>query len=301
MADNSRSLARLRLLNLEDLGDVEDCRARWCEVVKSKLNVVDDEQLTAKAFMGPTKPVLSCWLEEARDIMDRQQVMMSDMKEVIDLLKIEALSDKEKVIRMQDKLLQCKDEQLTTLQSTVKATVESTVHSTVQKEIKSYSAAVSQKNCGPVLTPASLQKVVVKAIEEDDRSKNLLVFGLLEEEGEQIEETIGEIFAELDEKPRVTACRIGKKSPGASSVCRPVKVSLASSISARQILSKTRRLKQMERRKSVYICPDRSPEERAARKGLVSELKKITAEQPDREHFIRHGTVFSKDKIKPIT
>ena len=172
------------------------------------------------------------------------------MKEMIELLKTEALSDKEKVITIQDKLLQCKDEQLTSLKSTVKAAVETTVQSTVQKEIKSYSAAVSQKNYGPVLTPDSLQKVVIKAIEEEDRSKNLMVFGLSEEEGEQIEEKISEIFAELDEKPRATACRIGQKSPGTTPTCRPVKVRLTNSTTARQILSKAMRLKQMERRKA---------------------------------------------------
>ena len=125
-----------------------------------------------------------------------------------------------------------------------------------------------------------------------------MVFGLSEEEGEHIEEKISEIFADLDEKPRATACRIGKKSSGTTSACRPVKVRLTNSTTARQILSKARMLKQMERRKSVYICPDRSPEERTVRKKLVMELKKVAAEEPDREHFIRQGKVCSMDKTQ---
>ena len=70
---------------------------------------------------------------------------MYTVKEMIELLKTEALSDKEKVITIQDKLLQCKDEQLTSLKSTVKAAVETTVQSTVQKEIKSYSGQCCSK------------------------------------------------------------------------------------------------------------------------------------------------------------
>ena len=52
--------------------------------------------------------------------------------------------------------------------------------------------------------------MVVKAIEED---------GLAEEDGESVEEKIVEMFAELDEKPKVTACRIGMRSTGTTSVC----------------------------------------------------------------------------------
>ena len=159
---------------------------------------------------------------------------------------------------------------------------------------KSFSAALS-KSCGPDFTPDSLKKVVMTAIEEEDRSKNLMVFGLAEEEGEQIEEKINGLFAELGEKPRVTVNRIGRKSPGASPVCRPVKVTLASSTAARQILTKARNLKQVDRLKSVYVCPDRSPEEQAARKRLVMDFKKAVAAQPDRQHFIKGGKVCSKD------
>lgn len=134
----------------------------------------------------------------------------------------------------------------------------------MQKEIQSYS--VTKKSGGPILTPDSLKKVIMNAIEED-RSKNLMVFGLDEEDGEQIEDKVAGLFAELGEKPRVAVSIIGHKKPGATTVCRPVKVTgLASSTAAHQILSKARNLKQIERRKSVYVCPDRSPEERAVRK-----------------------------------
>ena len=296
MEDLNQSLTRLQSFDLDGLEDVEACQGRWLSGVMSTLKVGDGNQLTADKFMGPTKQVLSRWRVEAQDVMGRQSNMMNDMKEMIELLKTEALADKEKVIRFQDKLLEFKDEQLRSLKSTVKATVETTVQNTVQKEIQSYSAAVTKKSGGPVLTPDSLKKVIMNAIEQEDRSKNLMVFGLAEEDGEQIEDKVAGLFAELGEKPRVAVSRMGHKKPGATTVCRPVKVTLASSTAAHQILSKARNLNQIERRKSVYVCPDRSPEERAVRKKLVMDLKKAAADQPDRQHFIKNGKVHSMDK-----
>ena len=128
--------------------------------MQNTLKVDDEDLLTAEKFMGPTKPVLSNWLAEARDVMVRQRTLMDNMKEMLELMKIEALSDKEKLISIQDRLLKCQEEQL----SSMRTTVVTSVQSAVQQEIKSYSAAVKQ-NSVPALTPDSLQKVVIKAIE----------------------------------------------------------------------------------------------------------------------------------------
>ena len=59
---------------------------------------------------------------------------------------------------------------------------------------------------------------------------------------------------------------------------------------------KAKQLKQIDRLKSVFICPDRSVEERAVQKQLVLDLKKTTAEQPDLQHFIRDGKIYSVEK-----
>ncbi len=121
-----------------------------------------------------------------------------------------------------------------------------------------------------------------------------MLFGIGEDDKENIEEKICELFTELGEKPRVTAVhRIGKRISGG---IRPVKVNFSSSASVQQILSQAKRLKHMEKRQSVYLCYDRSPEERAARREIVKELKKVADEQPDRLHFIKGGKVCSRDK-----
>jgi hypothetical protein len=290
----NNSYCRLQQIDLDGLEDVEGCQARWLDEVQKKLNCPAEFDLKANKFAAPNKPVLAKWLEEASDIMCRQRDIMFNMKEMIELLKTEALGDKRNVIKLQGELLECKDRQLKSLQTAV----ESTVQATVQKEFQSYSDVLVAKNIsaasGPVCTQEFLKKAVKTAIEEEDRSKNLMVFGFVEEDEENIEEKISDLFTDLGEKPRVTAVsRVGRRS---SDGIRPVKVNFSSSTSAQQILSKARRLKDMEPRKTVYVCHDRSPEERAARREIVTELKKAAAAQPDRLHFIKGGKVCSREK-----
>ena len=66
MGDLNRSLTRLQSFDLDDLEDIEAGQERWFMDVKSTLKVDNEDQLTAKKFMEPTKPVLSGWLADAR-------------------------------------------------------------------------------------------------------------------------------------------------------------------------------------------------------------------------------------------
>ena len=171
----------------------------------------------------------------------------------------------------------------------------------MQAGFRKYSSAVTSNiSVVPAFTPDSLKKAVRTAIVEEDRSKNLLIFGLAEVEGENIEHALSGLFEELGEKPQVQAVnRLGVQRKGAvddRSSCRPVKVTLASTTSVSQILTKTGKLKKTERFKSVYVCPDRSTEERAARKQLVADMKKTAAEKPHLYHCIRGGKVCSMEK-----
>ncbi len=92
------------------------------------------------------------------------------------------------------------------------------------------------------------------------------------------------------------AVRIGRRPITSTSHCRPVKVTLGSSTAVQQILSKARALKQTDKWKEVYLSPDRSPAERAARRLLVDDRNRRVKEQPDRNHFIKGGKVFSENK-----
>ena len=111
-----------------------------------------------------------------------------------------------------------KNEELKTLQSTV----TSTVQNTMQHEIRSYSEAVMSALAKTTLCEDNLKSVVRNAIEDEDRSRNLMIHGMKEESGEQLSEKVLCLLEKLGEKPRVETCRIGKGSTGTS--IRSVKV-----------------------------------------------------------------------------
>ncbi len=292
------SFHRLQRIDLDDLDDVIGCKARWISTVKRKLEVEEEFNLNHGAFNSSSisKMTLAHWTGEAREIMTRQARLISKLTEVVELMKTEALADKAAIIRLQSDLLKNKDAEL----QSVKIAVQDTVQTSVQEGIKTYSSAVSSNvaSTAPVLTAHNLKKAVKTAMVEEDRNKNLFVFGLSEEEDKNIEENVAELFHELGEYPHLQAVnRIGRTSSDeTSSDCRPVKVTLTSTTSVNQILIRKARLKKTGLYKSVYVCPDLSPEERAARKQLVVGLKKAIEDQPKRHHCKKKKKIHSRDK-----
>ena len=168
------------------------------------------------------------------------------------------------MIRLQGQLLVQKDEQLQLLKTSVKETVQTMVESGSQ----SYSAAVQQNSASGTVCNSNILKKVMKSVAaEEDRSKNLIVFGLKEEEEEQLPALVTAVLEEIGVTPHFEATRVGWKMPGSTTI-RPVKITVPSSTAVHQILMKTGRLKLVETHKDVWICPDRSSEERAAKPNL---------------------------------
>ena len=141
---------------------------------------------------------------------------------------------------LQEQLIAAKDDQLNEL----KETVGSSVGDTFQTHLKSYSEAVhgSRNGCSSSGSGSLLdQKSVVKdVVVEEDRSRNLLIFGLEKEPEEKISEKVGQVLEELGETPKLEANRIGHKAK--QQTPRPVKVSVSHSIVVSQILSKARKI-----------------------------------------------------------
>lgn len=218
--------------------------------------------------------------------------MIRGLRACNDLLKTEVIATQSSVIKLQDELMKCKTEQFQSLQTAVKTSVQNTV----QEEIRSYSNVVAAKTQIPAITPETLKRAFQDVVEEEDRSRNLMVFGLKDQEPEEEElaDKVSQLFQQLGEKPRAEAIRVGKRAAGKS---RPVKVTLSSSSIAHQILMKARNLRRVEQHKYVFISPDRSVEQRAVHRELVLDLKNRSANEPDKRHFIRGGKVCSAIKV----
>ena len=155
---------------------------------------------------------------------------------------------------------------------------------------------------GVLTTPASdstkkpVMRTIRRAVEEvkaEYRSKNLIVFGMKETDREVTGEKVDELFEQLGTKPRHESVRIGVKKDVADNP-RPIKVSLTSSTYVHQILQAARGLKTSEAFKNVFVCPDRTIDERKARKGAVTELKQKQLAEPTKKHYIRGGKVITE-------
>jgi hypothetical protein len=191
-----------------------------------------------------------------------------------------------KIIDLQAELLQCKDDQLQSLQSTVKTSVENTV----KAEFQSYSNAVKQTLPQQTIAQETVKTIIRAVVQEEDRSKSFMVFNLEEEEEEEIISKVEEVLQDLGEKPRIEASRLGTPSKDGLKA-RPVKVTLSSSVAVSQILAKARRLRDSVKHKSVFLCQDRSREDRAKHRLLVEEVKKRREAAPSKKFYIRDGVI----------
>ena len=242
-----------------------------------------------------TKKMLADWLEAVCCIFDEYTtpVLANSLKTAADLdtMKDEKINDQKKIIDLQEKIIEKKEAEL--------QSVKTVVQTTVQSEIKSYSS-VLKNTCNKALAPRRMQAAMKTATEEDGRSKNLIIYGLEEKKEEKLEDEILEVLSHLDEKPRIVSCsRLGKDSTADKEPTKrnfqPIRVSLSGTDHVRQILNKTMRLRTVEGYTRVYICPDRSPDQRVSHKKLVEELKQKRISEPSKRHFIRNNSIFSCD------
>ena len=159
---------------------------------------------------------------------------------------------------------------------------------TVQKEVQSYAGVVAS-SCATALSPKKLQTVVKSIQATEDRSRNIMIHRLAETNGEDLKKSVSDIFSQLGENPMFSIpCRVGKPVSGS---VRPVKVSFPSASVVPELLSKSSKLRQSEMFKNTFITPDRSREERVARRTLIQELRQKREDEPDAKFIIKSGKV----------
>ena len=278
-------------------------RYKFADVEKDGKSFISDVQKLCKVYSvvgvkqdilskNCNKDVLAEHLERALALIERQHNLVINQRVHIsgfqsDIIKLQGdLIDTQKksMDKFQDSVIRIKKELSETVQDTVKSSVS-----------KSYSEVVkSQESNSPVIGNDTLKSVAKQVVAEEELSRNIMVFGLQENENENLAQKIDEVFECLGEKPRVEASRLGKKR--SETAARPVKVTLSSSTFVQLILSKSRMLRTSEKHKSVFLSPDRAAEERLKQKELVTELKEKIAQDSQKRHFIRGGKIITVDK-----
>eukprot|EP00116_Pleurobrachia_bachei_P007963 sb/3468225/ len=116
--------------------------------------------------------------------------------------------------------------------------------SSVKEELKGF-AAVVKKSCTASLAPRKLQAAMVKASSVEDRSSNLIIYGLTESVGEEkTEDVVLNVLEHTNERPKLVSCRrLGEKKEGKK---RPVKVVLHNRDMVRSILARSEMLREVE-------------------------------------------------------
>ena len=266
---------------VNQIGSTESVLHSLYKKIGRKDHVELTEELLEKQLR--TKKELASFLFQIVNCsLDCIKLLKSGCLEV-DALKSESKSAVKELAEVQSELLQSKREQIEYFQNGVQTTIKT--------ELKSYSEAVKKSNNEQV----TLKKIktVVKDIVED-RSRNIMMFGLEETERENLDYKVRDIFEELKEKPLFRAERVGRKTSEDSD--RPVKVSMDSSIIVSDILKKSKDLKRSVF-SHVYLKPDRTLEQRLKHREIVAELKKSILEAPEKHHFIKNGEVCHQEKV----
>ena len=151
-------------------------------------------------------------LENAVPIVDRIGELQEDK-----------IDDQAKILKLQHDLIVRRDNEL------------KAVHETVQNEMKSYSAVVS-RSCPTALAPRKIEAAVRKVSDKDDRSKNVIIYGVEEKDNEILKEKIETVLEEIGERPPLRdCCRVGIKKTAAKTP-RPIKFSLSNSDHVNQVL-----------------------------------------------------------------
>ena len=118
--------------------------------------------------------------------------------------------------------------------------------------------------------------------------------GAKEDKGEHTPEIAEDLLLAMNEEKKhqvLRSLRLGTIKKDSDSV-RPIKVTLGSAESVKEILSKAKTLKTLYGSYAVfskmYLAPDRSREERMHRK-LVKAMKLLISKEPNKHHCIRNG------------
>ena len=196
--------------------------------------VQDPKKLIPEDLNKPSvvKAQMAEWLFSAIHLLDNCCFpLMSNARSQLESLQEEKIDDQKEIIKLQKELIGQKNEEL------------GLVSRTVETELKSYSSAL-QKSCSSALSPKNIAAAVQKVTKEEDRSKEVVVFGVSEEQGECAETKITEILGQLEEKPQIKNCRrIGQPTTGA---VRPIIFSVKNSDIVYQILRKAKGLRDIE-------------------------------------------------------
>ena len=219
------------------MSEIKESKLWTSELLKS-VNVLNLSDLSPQSFVkckGMTRDVMANRFCEALKLIDGAQKRIVKLKDSYDQLDeasmiaydeniklvkelehvkgkaaTEVVDLQREVVTLQRDLLAEKDRQLTELRTSVVESVETTV----KEGFKSYRDVLQESCKAPCSKLQTELKTVVKSVvEEEDRSRSFMLFGLKEEAEEDVSGKVGDVLLQLNLKPKVDVSRIGSGVP----------------------------------------------------------------------------------------
>ena len=266
---------------MDSLHNIEkDLNAAFSFVLKSA-KVDNAGELNQTVMMKMHKgPLVNC-VERLFELLQSNIELCRSAAGKIDRLQADCIQSKSDLIALQQNKLD-------------------TVQTSVRKEMQSWSDIV-QKNCEKSSVPSvkSVKQVVKSYVDESDRSRSFIIYGAKEGKGEHTPEIVEDLLLAMNEEKKhqvLGSLRLGTIKKDSESF-RPIKVTLGSADSVKEILSKAKTLKKLygsyEMFSKMYLAPDRSREERIEHRKLVEEMTLLISKEPNKHHCIRNGKIVS--------
>lgn len=272
---------------LEVLDEVQET---FDDILKS-VNCSRIRELDTDMFENYDKEAIAEWLVDTLDTLRKSRNLLADAAGEINTLQKGAIEDKASIIQLQRNAIEENRKDMKAVQTTL------------QTEIKSYRDALTSQNsiCSAKgdreqITIHDVKEAVKSVQKDDERSRNMMIFGLKEDQGD-LKASVTKVFQSIDQEPIFDHCqRLGNKRSGLNNQHRPIKVTLASSVSVDAMLQRRHLLRKDPRYNSVYLAPDRTPEERREYKDLVDALKAKISKEPESYHHIRDRQILSSPR-----
>ena len=226
----------------------------------------------------------------SEQLFEQLEEELSSAKVQLDNAREELLQGHRKISALQDEVSSLKDTVISLKDSMLEKSVNA-VQAVVKNEIQTYSSvletAANAVNNACISAPSQIRSAIASAT--TDRTSNMLVYGLYEDERNSDVDRVKELLQYLEEAPVLSNVeRLGRIREEGT---RPVKVVLRSKETVRDILGKAARLKRSETFRAVFIAPDRTLDERVERRKLVAKLREKRELEPEKVWSIRRGSV----------
>ena len=197
-------------VNDKELEDLLGKCSAWLPKAMEQVGCTAPVDVTSAACKRAMKDTLGLLFSESFHYVRLQVEKMKQLKAELSSVKSQLIENQQWVISLQEQIIDNKDKQLDAVQTVVKSSVESNL----KEQFKSYSEAAAENvmvcQADSLADPATLKKMVKSVVQEEDRSRNVVIFGLPEQKNENVEARVQEVFQEIGLKPTLQATRGGK-------------------------------------------------------------------------------------------